>query len=294
MFRKLFATLLAFALPGCATAGNLYAPDPRFVAPAMWEVSDGDTKIYLFGTVHALTENAGWFAGPIADAYNASDELVTEIPLGQGEADSRAIIARAALPAGQNLRNMMTPDNRVQYEEAMVSLGLPVEALDRYEPWYASMTLALLPVMKQGFNPQTGAENALAARSGSKNQLALETLDQQIDIFDGLPMDAQLTFLDETVEGIGTAGQTLQAMVDKWLAGDAQSLAVLMNDELEDPVLYRRLMTDRNRNWADWIGQRLGTPGTSFVAVGAGHLAGKGSVQDLLQRRGIKVRRVMR
>ena len=65
-----------------------------------------------------------------------------------------------------------------------------------------------------------------------------------------------------------------------------------MNDELEDPVLYRRLLTDRNRNWADWIGHRMKQPGTAFVAVGAGHLAGKGSVQDILQRRGIKVRRV--
>ena len=65
-----------------------------------------------------------------------------------------------------------------------------------------------------------------------------------------------------------------------------------MNDELDDPVLYRRLLTDRNRNWADWVGQRLKQPGTAFVAVGAGHLAGKGSVQDILQKRGYRVRRV--
>ena len=295
MFRKLFAFLLVpilgVLLPGCATA-NLYAPDPRFVAPALWEVSDGDTKIYLFGTVHALNRDADWFAGPIANAYDASSELVTEIPLGQGDADAQAILARANLPEGQNLRDLMAPENRVQYEEAMVSLGLPVEALDRYEPWYAAMTLALLPVLKQGFDPKAGAENALAGRSDGKKREALETLDQQIEIFDGLPMPAQLTFLDETVESVGTASQTLQQMVDRWLAGDAQSLADLMNDELEDPVLYRRLLTDRNRNWADWIGHRMKQPGTAFVAVGAGHLAGKGSVQDILQRRGIKVRRV--
>ncbi len=295
MFRKLSAVLLApvlsLLLPGCATA-NLYAPDPDYAAPALWEVSDKDTTIYLFGTVHALNEKANWFSGPIANAYHASGELVTEIPMGQGDADAQAILARARLPEGQNLRDLMAPENRVQYEEALVSLGLPVEAMDHYEPWYAAMTLSLLPVMKQGFDPKSGAENTLAARVEGKKQEALETLDQQIEIFDGLPMNSQLVFLDETVENVGTAGNMLQEMVDKWLAGDARGLAELMNVELDDPVLYRRLLTDRNRNWADWIGKRLKQPGTAFVAVGAGHLAGKGSVQDILQHRGIRVRRV--
>ncbi len=81
-------------------------------------------------------------------------------------------------------------------------------------------------------------------------------------------------------------------MVDKWLKGDARGLARVMNEELDDPVLYDRLLTRRNAHWADWISRRMEQPGTVFVAVGAGHLAGKGSVQDMLQKRGIRVTRV--
>ena len=85
---------------------------------------------------------------------------------------------------------------------------------------------------------------------------------------------------------------TLDAMVAEWMKGDADALATLLNEELDDPVLYKRLLTDRNAHWAQWIDQRLDRPGTVFVAVGAGHLAGQNSVQAQLRKRGIKARRL--
>ncbi|MFD1959524.1 TraB/GumN family protein [Novosphingobium panipatense] len=52
------------------------------------------------------------------------------------------------------------------------------------------------------------------------------------------------------------------------------------------------LITDRNANWAGWLKARLAKPGSVFVAVGAGHLAGPGSVQDQLAAAGIVSTRV--
>ena len=54
----------------------------------------------------------------------------------------------------------------------------------------------------------------------------------------------------------------------------------------------RVLLTERNQRWAGWVKQRLGKPGTVFVAVGAGHLAGPESVQAQLKRLGVKAERV--
>ena len=53
------------------------------------------------------------------------------------------------------------------------------------------------------------------------------------------------------------------------------------------PELAQVLLIQRNGNWAKWIKDRLARPGTVFVAVGAGHLAGKGSVQDQLKDLGV-------
>ena len=81
-------------------------------------------------------------------------------------------------------------------------------------------------------------------------------------------------------------------MVAEWIEGDAVALAELLNAELDDPVLYERLLTQRNANWAGWIEQRLQQPGTVFVAVGAGHLAGRDSVQEQLAQRDVGVERI--
>jgi uncharacterized protein YbaP (TraB family) len=295
-FKRLIAAVAAFSLglAGCATGAVVETPPPGAVpGPALWQVADEDTTIYLFGTVHALPKDKNWFDGRIERAFDASDELVTEVDITDITGSAGVLQSAGALPEGQSLRELMTPENRREYEAALVSLGLPVEALDQIEPWYAAMTLSLLPLLRSGYDTESGVEQSLGGRAGEgKKRAALETVGDQIALFDGMPMDAQLAFLDQTVESIPKATSTLDAMVAEWLEGDAVQLAALLNAELTDPVLYERLLTSRNANWAGWIERRLAEPGTVFIAVGAGHLAGAGSVQDQLRERGLKVRRI--
>ena len=292
MLKRLIAPLAAasLGLTGCATVET--PPRGAVPGPALWRVADRDTTIYLFGTVHALPRDKPWFDGRIERAFNASSELVTEIDLVEAAKSATSLQSASMLPEGQSLRAMMTPENRQQYEAALVGLGLPVQSLDRNEPWFAALTLALLPILRAGYSPQSGVEQALGERTGDKQRAALETIDQQIALFDTMPQDAQLAYLDETVEALPKATASLDAIVAEWIEGDAVELANLMNAELTDPVLRDRLLTSRNASWAGWIENRLEQPGTVFIAVGAGHLAGADSVQDQLRQRGVRVRRV--
>ena len=294
VFKRLTASAaaLSLGLSGCAPAVETLPPG-AVAGPALWQVSDEDTTIYLFGTVHALPKDKNWFDGRIERAFSASDELVTEVDITDLASSTQALQAQGLLPEGQSLRAMMMPEDREEYEMALVSLGIPVETLDRYEPWLAAMTLALLPLLRSGYDTQSGVEMALGQRAGeAKKRGALETIDEQIALFDGMPTEAQLAFLDQTVEQIPKATVSLDAMVAEWMEGDAIELARLMNSELTDPVLRDRLLIQRNASWADWIKQRLEQPGTVFIAVGAGHLAGEGSVQDQLRERRVRVKRI--
>lgn len=284
---------LALALAACAPGPLREVPPPGAVpGPALWQVADEDTTIYLFGTVHALPAEAQWFDGRVERAFAAADELVTEIDLTDAASSAASLSAAGMLPEGQSLRAMMAPDDRRQYEDALVTLGLPVEALDRMEPWLAAMTLSLLPLLRDGYQTESGVEMALGERAEGKARTGLETIADQVALFDALPMPAQLTFLDQTVEQLPRASTTLGAMVAEWLEGDADALAALMNAEMTDPALRERLLTERNARWAQWLEQRLAAPGTVFVAVGAGHLAGPDSVQEQLRDRGLEVQRI--
>ena len=200
--------------------------------------------------------------------------------------------ARGSLPAGTTLRSLLTPEQTTAYEAALAKIGVPPEAFDAYKPWATGLALTFVPLMQQGYTPGAGVEKVLLSKIGDKPQGALETAEFQIDIFDTMPQAAQVTFLMEAVEGMDGVKAMLDRMVTEWAEGDADELAVIMNEGMEDPAVADALLYKRNANWAEWIDNRLDTPGSVFIAVGAGHLAGGKSVQDYLAERSIAVDRV--
>ena len=293
-------TLGAFALPfttSCAYSAPAEAQSTPAVAdapaPALWMVSDEDTTIYLFGTVHALPRDLEWYNPHIAQALEASGEFITEVDMEDTSSMAGMIAEKAMMTDGQRLRELMSDEDRMAYDEMLVSLGLPVESFDMFKPWFAAVTLSLLPLLNEGYDTESGAEMVLLSKIGPEIPRGeLETAEFQLDLFDSLPLETQLDYLNSVVEAAPDLKNQLDQMVAEWLEGDADSLAELMNATETDPALYQKLIVDRNANWVEWIDTRLDQPGTVFVAVGAGHLAGEGSVQDLLEDRGILSARV--
>jgi len=269
-------------------------PQEGAVRPALWKVSDEDTTIWLFGTVHALPANVGWYRGPVAIAFESSDELVTEIPETDPAQMASIVQAKAFLPRGVTLRSRLSDDERARFEGALTSLGLPVGALDSFEPWYAAITLASMPILRAGYLPENGVESLLAvkARELGHPRAGLETAEYQLGLFDSLPPDVQERYAMQIVDNLPTLGEELSKIIDAWKSGDADHLAAMMNEQEDDPAIREALLYRRNRAWAGWIGARLARPGEVFVAVGAGHLAGPGSVQDELARHGLTTIRV--
>ncbi len=296
-----FATL-ALALQGCTTvpeAETAAAPMAEREAarsgPGLWKVADEDTTIYLFGTIHALPGSVVWYEGPIENALAASQELVTEIPsdAARDPASQQMVMAKAMLPADQSLRDLLSETDRSTYEAALTRLGVPPAAFDRFEPWFAGMTLALMPLMKAGYAAESGVETRLEQLApADATRSAVETLAWQIEMFDTLPVESQIAFLMVSADQVDEIAPMMDRMVAEWLEGDADGLAELMNEGLTDPVLAKTLLYDRNARWAEWVETRLEEPGTVFLAVGAGHLAGEQSLQDFLEDGGLNVIRV--
>jgi len=288
----LSAPALAQAEPEVPTEEHASHPIPH---PALWKVADEDTTIYLFGTVHALPPGLDWYRGPIAQALDGSDQLVTEIITDESTVlkMQELVLAKGLLPPDRTLRGLLNDEQRTAFEAGLAKLGIPAAAFDRFEPWYASMMFTMLPLMKEGYSPQQGVEFTLGEKAGEgKARGELETVEWQIAMFDELPEERQIGYMMETIAQVDEIKPMLDRMVAEWLEGDADALAALMNESMTDSDLAEILLYSRNRSWAGWIDTRLDTPGTVFIAVGAGHLAGNRSVQDALAERGIETTRV--
>jgi uncharacterized protein YbaP (TraB family) len=291
------AAMLISFLSVTAPAREATAPvaeGASLARPALWRISDHDTTVYLFGTIHALPPGVHWFAGPIAAAFQESDELVTEIA-GSEAADVQALTVRLALlPPGQSLRDGLSHGERMAFEAALAHHGLPSQAYDRFKPWFAAIALSNLPLIKLGFTPASGAEALLAAQAKAANRphTGLETAEYQLGLFDGLPPTTQRTYLSEVVKHTPTIAEELLAVVEEWKGGNPDKLAELMNADQDDPHMVAVLLTNRNHAWAQWIEQRMEAPGTVFMAVGAGHMAGTGGLLDQLDRLGFTATRL--
>jgi uncharacterized protein YbaP (TraB family) len=193
------------------------------------------------------------------------------------------------------LSTRLAPDAAQKYRAAMVAAGVPWQSFEAFNPWMAGMILSVAPLQKLGYQSDIGAEKILraAAEKAGKKVDALETVEQQLNFFADLPMAQQVQFLNATVEGMDGMEGEFAALLNHWQTGQPEKLADEMNDSLKaTPELAQVLLINRNANWAKWIKARLDQPGTVFVAVGAGHLAGKGSVQDQLKTLGIASARV--
>jgi hypothetical protein len=264
--------------------------------PALWVVKDDDTTIYLFGTVHVLKPGLSWFDEAVKTAFDKSDEMMLELVLPEDQAAVGQVMMPLAMDTtGKTIPARLTPDQLKAYQAAMVSVGLPGNAFDAFEPWFPAMTLSILPLTKLGYDPEQGAEKLLTkfAKAAGKPIAGLETLEQQLGFFDKLPETQQVAFLNSVVKDMDKLGPTLDKMVVLWANGDPDGLAVAMNESLAaTPELATTLLYDRNQRWADQIKTRLAKPGTVFIAVGAGHLAGDRSVQDYLKARGLTAERV--
>lgn len=300
---RLAALLALAAAPALADPQRLPTPVPPTLevveagprlSPALWLVRDADTTIYLFGTVHMLKPGLNWLNGPVKDALDRSDVLVTEVVDDEASdaAIKQAMIKSALLPKGQTLRGLMSPEQRAAYEDLLKREGLPLDSFDTYHPWQPGLVLSMLPLMKLGMIPLAGAEEKLVAAAPGKPRLGLETAAFQIGLFANLSQEAQLHYLSNVVRDYDKTAALTEQLVEAWGKGDVETIGSVMNANMDLPELDNAILRDRNKAWAKWIEARLAEPGTVFIAVGAGHLAGPDSVQRQLSADGIRNERV--
>lgn len=294
MLKRKSALFLAAAFL-CASPALAQTPAPAALPdadPAIWVVRDPDTTIYLFGTFHALDGKSAWFNDEVKTAFNQSKEVVLELPPEEDKAKLQPIIMKYALDtSGKPFVDRLSPAAKAKYVKALADIGAPANALDKFKPFFATLTLVMAGAQKQGFTAESGAEAIItkAAKDGGKPISGLETIDFQMGIFAGMSDAEQVKMLEETLDQLDNLGPMFAEMNKHWTTGDANGFAKLMNEmDAQSPAAYKALLTDRNATWADWVQKRLDQPGVVFVGVGAGHLGGKDSVQAFLARRGIE------
>jgi len=262
--------------------------------PAAWHVSGDEGELWLLGSIHYLREQDYPLPSLIEELYRQADTLVMELDLDDLDLSSMqaSFMEAGVLPASTTLRAVLDPEVYGLAEARAADLGLPLMLLERLEPWLVSLTLMDLGMSRLGYQANQGLEQYLLRRSlaDGKEILGLESLDDQIGIFDSLSWMDQEALLLQTLADLESPGTEMTELLEAWRDGSLEDLAAELSSDFDEfPELETALIGARNQRWAVTLEELLRDPGHYLVVVGALHLVGEGSVVELLSARGLDV-----
>ena len=277
--------------------------------PAIWLLSDDDTKIYLFGTFHILPPGLEWRTAQFDAIVQEADELIVEssdADMANGELEAELLQLIVEMGERTPTSQRLSPEAAKKWRTLAEFADLPLWYFDRLPPMLAMFTLGVGFALDTGSTSEAGVETVLEAEFAEmgkpigsieqplpifRDMLAIDEamliaqLEEDLANWDGESLDSMLAGEDVLVKGDGFAAE------HAWARGDESSEEMFGDTPLEK-AMQKVLLTDRNRAWALWLDERLDAPGTVLVAVGSGHFEGRDSVQNMLAERGLTAQRI--
>jgi uncharacterized protein YbaP (TraB family) len=281
--------LLGLALSCVTLSASVRADGPLH---ALWELHGKHNTVYILGSIHVLRPSDYPLAPAVLNAYGNAKSILMEVNLAEIDLQGMQteLLASARLPEGKTLQGIMG-DARYQRAQVLArEVGVDLGIFDAFAPWFAAEAISQLQLQQLGFQPQSGVEMFFLqrARTDGKSVAGLETVHDQIALFNALSMDEQADYLVSSLEEAHDLPKEVGAMVHAWASGDTQWFADELKSEIgRDPVLYDSVLVARNRKWVPKIEALLNDDQNYLVIVGTAHLVGQGSVIALLKKDGI-------
>ena len=259
---------------------------------SLWELHGKHNTVFLLGSIHVLRPGDYPLSPAVMQAYSSSKSLLMEINLEDMDLEQlqAGMMAGAMLPEGKSLPEVLGPKRYSRAQTLAREVGVELSTFDRFAPWFAAEAISQLQLLQLGFQPTSGVEMYFLerARSDGKSIAGLETVHDQIALFEGLSMDAQAEYLVSSLEQAHELPKQVDDMVHAWQRGDTAWFDDQLKAELgRDPVLYQSVLAARNRKWIPKIEALLNDDKNYLVIVGTGHLVGRNSVIELLKKDGV-------
>lgn len=289
LFRP-FLLLVFFLQFSCASAPK---EAPSTQKSFLWSVRSETATVYLLGSIHVAKPELYPLHPSIEAAFDQSDTLVVEI--NPDEFDMRGLqslfVQYGSYPPTETLDQKVSKETYLLVEKKFQEAGMPMEEFKRFKPWVLAVMLQSVELQRLGFDKWYGIDDHFLTQAKGKKQItAFETVEYQVSLFDSFSDRLQELFLRYTLSDIDLLAAQMDSIVKGWQAGDGSAIEALifqsMTDEPELAPVYEKLIYERNAQMASDVEAFLKTKHRYFAVVGAGHLVGKGSIVDLLRKKG--------
>jgi len=195
----------------------------------------------------------------------------------------------------QSLRTVLDNSTYQALADHLVTIGMPIQMLEKFKPGLLVSTLQVFEFQKLGFTPE-GVDAYFNARAiGDGKALGeLEPIDAQIGYIAEMGIGNESEFIRLSLEDLDEMGTSMNEMLAAWRSGDDELLDTLFVKDMKEgyPELYDSLLVQRNLNWMPIIESMFSDSDTEFVLVGAAHLVGEDGLLNMLHKKGYEVRQL--
>jgi len=292
------------ALTGCGQGPSVDArveeARNRTEGPALWKVSDHNSTLYLYGTVHLLPDDTDWQRMDMQIAFDEVGTVFFEIPDNNQAALDASTMQRThgRYTSGLRLSDHLGSLNQKLLFAAAHNADIPAAALDNFKPWLVTDMLMIAAAEKAGLKAENSADTVLRAKAkaAQKSIKTLDTMSTYIEAVALQPDYVQMQALEDTIANFDTLSSDIERVNAAWLIGDINSLEtdLILPAKQRSPELYKALFSERNKKWARTLDVFLQGDGSGMAVVGIGHLVGTDGLPDQMIELGYDVERVRR
>lgn len=263
---------------------------------SLYEISKGNQKIYLGGTIHLLRSSDYPLPAEYDHAYQQADVLVLETNLDNAASpEFGQKMAKAFMySGGKTLAEDLQPALWQELQTFSAARQYPIAQMSAFKAMFVSLSLSVVEMQRLGFGVAEGVDMVFfqKAKADSKPVLELESGDEVLTQLALLAdMDANMV-IKATLRDLHKMDAVLEKALGYWRRGELEKLDREMSADMrrEAPEVYQHLLITRNQAWLPKIEKLFATTDVELVLVGSLHLSSKDGLLAQLKQRGYQVK----
>jgi uncharacterized protein YbaP (TraB family) len=292
LFKRLGAAIAAAASLIMPVAGVVSAQTAAPARHMLFRVHGKDgPNVYLLGSVHLLSPDASKLPAEVDSAFEKAKTVAFETSIDSVQMRGQELLVKARYEPGMSLKRSLSPAGVAKADSVLKLYGLSIDQVDAFKPWFVSLMLTQMAMMKANFQSQYGVDIQLNERAKAEHKpvVGLESVDFQLNLFDTIGPEDQERMIT-SLKGPAESAKEFENIKTAWMSGDVTKLEALFKEQQDDsPKMLDVMLNNRNASWIPKIDAMLKGKDDALVVVGAAHLIGAKGVLQLLRAQGYTV-----
>lgn len=268
-----------------------------YAESSVWKLDADNGSFYLAGSCHVLRNSDYPLPEEFETAYDDADQVIFETDI---EALIRQdvqllLISKGMYTGGDTLEKKLSKKAYASLVKYCNDRSMPIALFQNFKPWMVTMTLLVLELEKHGISPADGLDIYFhnKAKKDGKQTGGLEDVDRHIELVSSFEEEFDDSIVESFIQEVGEVQVIMEDLIKSWRVGGVAEIDKYLLDNMrkEFPKLYKRLLTDRNRDWIPHLEILISSGKRTLVIVGVGHLVGEESVINLLKSKGYKLKK---